>query len=226
MYERLTDRARRIMQLANQEAQRLNQEYIGTEHLLLGLIEEGSGIAVEALKNLNIDLRQIRREIEKIDQGAPGDVTLRKLPPTPRLKKILEYAIEEARNLNDGLVGTRHILLGLLREGEGVGAQVLFNLGVKLEDVRAEVFAILGKKDRPAKSAVPKVVPKPPDEDLSALPPETQEAVRELDDAIAKLNREKEEAVAAQDFEKAAMLRDRSDRLRKERQGLIRRGPV
>jgi ATP-dependent Clp protease ATP-binding subunit ClpC len=144
MYERFTDRARKVMQLANQEAQRFNHEYIGTEHILLGLVKEGSGVAANVLKNLDIDLRKIRLEVEKIVQSGPDMVTMGKLPQTPRAKKVIEYSIEEARNLNHNYVGTEHLLLGLLREQEGVAAQVLMNLGLKLEEVREEVLNLLG----------------------------------------------------------------------------------
>ena len=144
MYERFTDRARKVMQLANQEAQRFNHEYIGTEHILLGLVKEGSGVAANVLKNLEVDLRKIRLEVEKLVQSGPEMVTMGKLPQTPRAKKVIEYSMEEARNLNHNYVGTEHILLGLLREQEGVAAQVLMNLGLKLEEVREEVLNLLG----------------------------------------------------------------------------------
>ena len=144
MYERFTDRARKVMQLANQEAQRFNHEYIGTEHILLGLVKESSGVAANVLKNLDVDLRKIRLEVEKLVQSGPEMVTVGKLPQTPRAKKVIEYSMEEARNLNHSYVGTEHILLGLLREQEGVAAQVLMNLGLKLEDVREEVLNLLG----------------------------------------------------------------------------------
>ena len=144
MYERFTDRARKVMQLANQEAQRFNHEYIGTDHVLLGLVKEGSGVAANVLKNLDVDLRKIRLEVEKLVQSGPEMVTMGKLPQTPRAKKVLEYSMEEARSLNHNYVGTEHILLGLLREQEGVAAQVLMNLGMKLEDVREEVLNLLG----------------------------------------------------------------------------------
>jgi ATP-dependent Clp protease ATP-binding subunit ClpC len=144
MYERFTDRARKVMQLANQEAQRFNHEYIGTEHILLGLIKEGSGVAANVLKNLDVDLRKIRLEVEKLVQSGPDMVTMGKLPQTPRAKKVIEYSMEEARNLNHNYVGTEHILLGLLREQEGVAAQVLMNLGLKLDEVREEVLNLLG----------------------------------------------------------------------------------
>src|SRR6478672_3126210 len=144
MYERFTDRARKVMQLANQEAQRFNHEYIGTEHVLLGLIKEGSGVAANVLKNLEVDLRKIRLEVEKLVQSGPEIVSMGKLPQTPRAKKVIEYSMDEARNLGHNYVGTEHILLGLLREQEGVAAQVLMNLGLKLEDVREEVLNLLG----------------------------------------------------------------------------------
>src|SRR5918997_1559580 len=144
MYERFTDRARKVMQLANQEAQRFNHEYVGTEHVRLGLVKEGSGVAANVLKNLDVDLRKIRVEVEKLVQTGPDMVTMGKLPQTPRAKKVIEYAIEEARNLNHNYVGTEHLLLGLLREHDGVAAQVLMNLNLKLEEVREEVLNLLG----------------------------------------------------------------------------------
>src|SRR6201991_908776 len=144
MFERFTDRARKVMALANQEAQRFNHEYIGTEHILLGLVKEGSGVGATVLKNLDIDLRKVRLEVEKLVKSGPDMVTMGKLPQTPRAKKVIEYAIEEARNLNHNYVGTEHLLLGLLREHDGVAAQVLMNLGLKLEEVREEVLNLLG----------------------------------------------------------------------------------
>ena len=144
MFERLTDRARKVMALANQEAQRFNHEYIGTEHILLGLVKEGSGVGANVLKHLEIDLRKVRLEVEKLVKSGPDMVTMGKLPQTPRAKKVIEYAIEEARSLNHNYVGTEHLLLGLLREQDGVAAQVLMNLDLKLEDVREEVLNLLG----------------------------------------------------------------------------------
>src|SRR5712671_6581408 len=106
MYERFTDRARKVMQLANQEAQRFNHKFINTEHVLLGLIKEGSGVAANVLKNLDVDLRKIRREVEKLVQSGPDPVPAGKLSQTPRAKKIIEYSMKEARNLNHNYVGT------------------------------------------------------------------------------------------------------------------------
>ncbi len=159
MYERFTDRARKVMQLANQEAQHFNHEYIGTEHILLGLVKEGSGVAANVLKNLDGDLRKIRIEVEKLVQTGPEMVTMGKLPHTPRAKKVIEYSMEEARNLGHNYVGTEHILLGLLREQEGVAAQVLLNLELRLDEVREEVLNLLGhgmesgESERPASSS-------------------------------------------------------------------------
>ncbi len=144
MFERFTDRARKVMALANQEAQRFNHEYIGTEHILLGLIKEGSGVGATVLKNLDVDIKKLRIEIEKHVPNGPDMVTMGKLPQTPRAKKVIEYAIEEARALNHNYVGTEHILLGLLRESEGIAAQVLMDIDLKLEDIRQEVLNLLG----------------------------------------------------------------------------------
>ena len=154
MFERFTDRARKVMALANQEAQRFNHEYIGTEHILLGLVKEGSGVGANVLKNLDVDLRKVRLEVEKLVKSGPDMVTMGKLPQTPRAKKVIEYAIEEARSLNHNYVGTEHLLLGLLREHEGVAAQVLMNLGLKLEEVRDEVLNLLGAGVDPEEAAV------------------------------------------------------------------------
>jgi ATP-dependent Clp protease ATP-binding subunit ClpC len=148
MYERFTDRARKVMQLANQEAQRFNHEYIGTEHILLGLVKEGTGVAANVLKNLDIDLRKIRLEVEKIVQAGPDMVTMGKLPQTPRAKKVIEYSIEEARQLNHNYVGTEHLLLGLLRTGDNLAVRVLTELGADLDGARAEIVRILDEYRR------------------------------------------------------------------------------
>ena len=144
MFDKFTDRARKVMALAREEAKRFNHEYIGTEHILLGLVKEGSGVAANVLQNLDIDLKKIRLEVEKIVQTGPDLVSIGQLPFTPRVKKVLEYAIEEARAMGHNYIGTEHQLLGLLKEREGVAAQVLLNLGVKLDAVREEVIELLG----------------------------------------------------------------------------------
>lgn len=166
MYDRFTDRARKVMQLANQEAQRFCHDYIGTEHILLGLIKEGSGVAANVLMNLNLDVLTIRREVEKIIQPSPLRGTMDKLPQTPRAKKVIEYSIEEARNLNHNYVGTEHLLLGLLREQDGVAAQVLMNLGLTFSEVREEVLNLLGhgseKKVHDVTVHLPRPLMRPP----------------------------------------------------------------
>ena len=146
MYERFTDRSRKVMQLSNQEAQRFNHEYIGTEHILLGLVKEGAGVAANVLKNLGVDLRKIRLEVEKLVQSGQEMVMIGKLPHTPRAKKVIEYSMEEARKLNHNYVGTEHILLALCREQEGIAAQVLNNLigEDSLQTAYNEVLNLLG----------------------------------------------------------------------------------
>ena len=144
-FNRFTDRARKVMALANQEAKRFNHEHIGTEHILLGLIKEVSGVGATVLKHFEVDIKKLRLEVEKLHKSGPDMVTVGKLPQTPRAKKVIEYAIEEARSRNHNYVGTEHILLGLLRESKGIAAQVLISLDLKLEDVRQEVLNLIGR---------------------------------------------------------------------------------
>ena len=144
MFDRFTDRAKKVMNLARQEAQRFNHEYLGTEHVLLGLVQEGSGVAANVLKQMGVDLAKIRTEVENIVKTGPSMVTMGQLPFTPRAKKVLELSLEEASNLGHNYIGTEHLLLGLIKENEGIAAQVLMNLGVKLEEVREEVLDFLG----------------------------------------------------------------------------------
>jgi ATP-dependent Clp protease ATP-binding subunit ClpC len=147
MFDRFTDRAKKVMSFARQEAMKFNHEYIGTEHILLGLVQEGSGVAANVLKNMNIDLEKIRHEVEKIVKTGPSMVTMGQLPFTPRAKKVLELSLEEASQLSHNYIGTEHLLLGLIRENEGIAAQVLMNLGVKLDEVREEVLEFLGASE-------------------------------------------------------------------------------
>ncbi len=147
MFERPSDRARKVLALANQEAQRFNHEYVGTEHILLGLVKEGCGIGATTLENLDVDLRRVRLEVEKLIKSGPEMSSLGKLPQTPRAKKVIEYALEEARSLNHNYVGTEHLLLGILREHDGIAATVLRDsFKLKLEEVREEVLCILAAK--------------------------------------------------------------------------------
>jgi ATP-dependent Clp protease ATP-binding subunit ClpC len=144
MFDRFTERARKVMGFARREAQRFHHEYIGTEHILLGLIQEGQGVAANVLKSMNIDLEKIRREIEKIVKAGPAMEPSVQIPFTPRAKKVVELALEEASNLGHNYIGTEHLLLALLREQEGIAAHVLQALGVRLKDVREEVIEFLG----------------------------------------------------------------------------------
>jgi ATP-dependent Clp protease ATP-binding subunit ClpC len=142
VFERFTDRARRVVVMAQEEAMMLNHSYIGTEHILLGLIHEGEGVAAKALEALGMSLDEVRRDVEEIvgqGQSAPTG----HIPFTPRAKKVLELSLREALQLGHNYIGTEHILLGLVAEGEGVGAQVLARRGASLERVRAEVASLL-----------------------------------------------------------------------------------
>ncbi|HNW43970.1 MAG TPA: ATP-dependent Clp protease ATP-binding subunit, partial [Elusimicrobiales bacterium] len=159
MGTRFTDRAQRVILIAQEEAKRLNHDYVGTEHILLGLIALSEGVASQVFQNLGIDLRKVRAEIEKIVGTGDNMMLLGEIPFTPRAKKVLEYAVEEAQHMSHSYIGTEHILLGLIREEEGVAARVLENLGLKLETVREEVLSILGEmeqKDAPKEAAQPK----------------------------------------------------------------------
>jgi hypothetical protein len=142
MFERFTDRARRVVVLAQEEARLLNHDYIGTEHILLGLIHEGEGVAARALESLGISLEAVRAQVEEIiGQGATAPTG--HIPFTPRAKKVLELSLREALELGHNYIGTEHILLGLLREGQGVGAQVLVELGADRDRVRQVVVQLL-----------------------------------------------------------------------------------
>ncbi len=154
MFNRFTERARKVIILAKEEARRFNHDYIGSEHLLLGLIREGEGVAAAVLQKMGLSLQNIRLEIEKLVQPGPTTQILGDIPFTPRAKKALELAAEEARSLGHNYIGTEHILLGLIREGEGVASQVLMNLGLDLNKVRNEIMRLLG-------SALPGIGPGP-----------------------------------------------------------------
>ena len=152
MFERFTDRARRVVVLAQEEARLLNHNYIGTEHILLGLIHEGEGVAAQALESLKISLDSVRKEVESII-GPGSSAPSGHIPFTPRAKKILELSLREALKLKHNYIGTEHILLGLLREGEGVAAQVLVKLGAGLPRVREQVIQLLEASDEATASA-------------------------------------------------------------------------
>ncbi|MBM7025627.1 Clp protease N-terminal domain-containing protein, partial [Clavibacter zhangzhiyongii] len=142
MFERFTDRARRVVVLAQEEAKMLNHNYIGTEHILLGLIHEGEGVAAKALESLGISLDAVREQVQDII-GQGQQQPTGHIPFTPRAKKVLELSLREALQLGHNYIGTEHILLGLIREGEGVAAQVLVKLGADLNRVRQQVIQLL-----------------------------------------------------------------------------------
>src|SRR5215218_8825882 len=143
-FDKFTERARRVLTLAQEEAQRFNHNYIGTEHLLLGLVREGEGVAAKVLSNLGVELNKVRSAVEFIigrgDRAVLGEIGL-----TPRAKKVIELAVDEARRLSHHYIGTEHLLLGLIREGEGIAAGVLESLGVNLERVRSETIRVLSQ---------------------------------------------------------------------------------
>ena len=144
IFDRFTERAKKVLGLARKEAQELNHDYIGTEHLLLGLIREGGGVAANVLRNLGVDIQRIREEISRYVQPGPAMKVMGKLPFTPRVKKVLELSLEEAIELGHNYVGTEHLLLGLIRENDGVAAHVLLDMGLRLDEVREAVLELLG----------------------------------------------------------------------------------
>jgi ATP-dependent Clp protease ATP-binding subunit ClpC len=141
-FDKFTERARKVLRLAQEEAQRLHHNYIGTEHLLLGLVREGEGVAGKVLMSLDVDLEKVRKAVEDII-GRGDRIVLGEIGFTPRAKKVIELAVDEARHLNHQYIGTEHLLLGLLREGEGIGAGVLEGFGLSLQEVRAKTIKVL-----------------------------------------------------------------------------------
>ena len=240
MFERFTDRARRVVVLAQEEARKLEHDYIGTEHLLLALIREGDGVAAKALRALDVDLDTLRREVEALvgrgQQPSPGHI-----PFTPRAKKVLELALRESVQLGHDYIGTEHLLLGLLREGEGPAAQVLQQRGIELNTVRQEVIRLLhghqgraGRRGRRVAWARPGGEGATLDEishqlrvlgaRLTAIEEKlgieespARQRLRRVDAEIARVRRQKESAVDEQDFERAARLRDEEHRLLTDR---------
>jgi prophage maintenance system killer protein len=210
MFRRFTDRARRAVQLAQEEAQLLNHNYVGTEHLLLGLLGEGEGVAAKALESLGISLEAVRAQVEELighGQSAPAG----HIPFTPRAKKALELSLREALQLGHNYIGTEHILLGLAREGEGVAAELLIGFGAGHARLRDQVLQVLtGEGERAG--AWTRLVRMTVPADL-----------HDYDEQIAQVRRQKETAIDARDFGAAAALRDRekqllADKLRRERE--------
>src|SRR5215216_1696747 len=150
-FDKFTERARKVLTLAQEEAQRFNHNYIGTEHLLLGLVREGDGVAAKVLGNLGVELNKVRSAVEFIigrgDRSTSGEIGL-----TPRAKKVIELAVDEARRLNHSYIGTEHLLLGLVREGEGIAAGVLESLGVSLDKVRQQVMQVVNQSTSTSQS--------------------------------------------------------------------------
>jgi Clp amino terminal domain, pathogenicity island component/UvrB/uvrC motif len=221
MFERFTDRARRVVVLAQEEARRLQHDYIGTEHILLGLISEGEGVAARALESLGIGLDAVRQQVEEIigrGQQAPSG----HIPFTPRAKKVLELSLREALQLGHSYIGTEHILLGLIREGDGVAAQVLVRLGADLNRVRQQVIQLLHGRAAAEPGPGVKVRLEMVEQQLTAIERQLTAIERrvgigpdtsDLDEQIEAARTEKEAAVDAQDFDQAASLRDRETQL-------------
>jgi ATP-dependent Clp protease ATP-binding subunit ClpA len=226
MFQRFTDRARRVVVLAQEEARRLDHNYVGTEHILLGLIREGEGVAAKALESLGISLDAVRQQVEQIigrGQQAPSG----HIPFTPRAKKVLELSLREALLLGHNYIGTEHILLGLIREGNGVAPQVLVKLGADLNRVRQQVIQLLqgrsAEEPVSARSAAQELRLLPAvksrleaaEQRLTAIElrvgtgPDTSD----LDEQIEIVRTEKEAAVDAHDYEQAASLRNREKEL-------------
>jgi ATP-dependent Clp protease ATP-binding subunit ClpC len=229
MFERFTERARRVVVLAQEEARMLNHNYIGTEHILLGLIREGQGVAGRALESLGISLEAVRQQVEQIigrGQQAPSG----HIPFTPRAKKVLELSLREAQQLGHNYIGTEHILLGLIREGSGVAAQVLVKLGADLNRARQQVVRLLHGhqgEDVTGEDVTSEDSPLPGDAPAYASSLDRRLAAIErwiglrpdLDDQddlgqeIARVRQEKEAAIDRQDFEASVALRDQEKQL-------------
>ena len=226
MFERFTDRARRVAVLAQEEARMLNHDYIGTEHILLGLIHEGEGVAAKALESLGISREAMRLQVEEIigrGQQAPSG----HIPFTPRAKKVLELSLRESLQLGHDYIGTEHILLGLVREGGGVAAQILVKLGAELNRVRQQVIQLLhGRQEKEPVSArstagelrlLPAVKARleAAERRLTAVEQRigTGPDTSDLDGQIEIVRTEKEAAAGAQDYEQAASLRNREKEL-------------
>ena len=160
-FGKFTERARKVLSLAQEEAQRFQHNYIGTEHLLLGLVREGEGVAAKVLNNLGVDLNKVRSTVEFII-GRGDRIVLGEIGLTPRAKKVIELAVDEARRLNHHYIGTEHLLLGLVREGEGIASGVLESLGVNLERVRTQTIQVLSHAEgTPAEGSTEKPAPRP-----------------------------------------------------------------
>jgi ATP-dependent Clp protease ATP-binding subunit ClpA len=224
MFERFTERARRAVVLSQEEARKLDHGYIGTEHLLLGLIREGEGVAAKALESLGISLKAVREQVvARVGRGQQPPTG--HIPFTERAKRALELSLRESGQLGHRYIGTEHILLGLIRQGDGVAAQVLTGLGADLERVRQQVIELLrghgseGPRPEPPRREDPLTRLELLDQRLAAI--ERWVGMRprldDLDQEIARVRRDKETAIDAQDFEDAVVLRDRERELLAEK---------
>jgi len=182
MFGKFTERSRKVMSLARQEAQRFGDEFIGTDHILLGIILERGGVASKILQNLNVDPRRVRHELEKLVKPTTASVTLGLLPFSPRSKRVIELACEAAARLGHDVIGTEHLLIGLLEEGEGHGAQVLMSLGLRLDEVRRMMLEFLGVDA----AQVPSRVEEIPERDLAKI--SRQDQYRHLVDRAAVMD--------------------------------------
>jgi hypothetical protein len=231
MFERFTDRARRVVVLAQEEARMLNHNYIGTEHILLGLIHEGEGVAARALESLGISLEAVRQQVEEII-GQGQETLSGHIPFTPRAKKVLELSLREALQLGHNYIGTEHILLGLIREGEGVAAQVLVKLGADFDRVRQQVIQLVhgrqGKEPRSAGAGLSErglaagLLARIDAIESRVLAVEqrvgTGPDTGDLGRQIGQIRRERVAAAGAEDYERAASLRDREKELAAEQE--------
>jgi hypothetical protein len=230
MFERFTDRARRVVVLAQEEARTLNHDYIGTEHLLLGLIHEGHGVAAKVLESLGISDEAVTRQIDETVGRGTKPARSGHIPFTARAKKALELSLREALQLGHNYIGTEHILLGLIREGEGPGAQVLTALNVDLDTVRERVVELLrghqgqqlpalrsGKGGRVKRRLLAQILAhvESIDSRLSAVEQRVGIGpdLSDLDKQIKQAHDDKDSAIDAQDFETAAVLRDKEKQL-------------
>lgn len=190
-FDRFTERARKVLTLAQEEARQLQHNYVGTEHLLLALLEEGQGVAAKALHEMGVEATHIRKAIDFII-GRGAETVTGAIGLTPRAKKVIELAVDEARTMQHHYIGTEHLLLGLIREGEGIGAKVLENMGIKLEKARQITMGILSKINTPPDVA--------PDASIDEAPASTaaqpdEAAIPTIPEGAASLLKEDEERV-------------------------------
>jgi ATP-dependent Clp protease ATP-binding subunit ClpA len=204
VFERFTERARQVVVLAQDEARALKHNYIGTEHLLLGLLREEEGLAARVLESLDVTVEEVRAQVARI-VGQGDEATTGQVPFTPRAKKVLELSLREGLALGHNYIGTEHILLGLARENEGVASRILLDFGADAETIRNEVLTMLSG---PRAEAAGRATREP-------YEPKSPPFAAEFVDELARIRSEKEAAIERQEFDEAARLRDRERRLRR-----------